>query len=50
MKLNYYIPIEFKNKSDWNKFFDHFDRRYIKNVIIILTSNKSINYFNELLI
>lgn len=42
------MPIEFKNKSDWNKFFDSFDYGIRKHVIIILTSNKSIEYFDEM--
>lgn len=35
-------------KGDWNKWLDRFDRGYYKNVIIIMTSNKSIEWFNKL--
>ena len=35
-------------KGDWNKWLDRFDRGYYKNVIIIMTSNKSIEWFDKL--
>ena len=46
--LNKYIPTQIKDKSDWNKFLDKFDRGLFKNVIIIMTTNKSNNYFDDL--
>jgi hypothetical protein len=35
-------------KIDWNAFLDKFDMEYYPNIILILTSNKSIDYFNKL--
>lgn len=42
------MPIAIKNKRDWNTFFDSFDIEIYKYVIIIMTSNKTISYFNDL--
>ena len=42
------IPIEFKNKTEWDKFFDKFNQGIRKNVIIIMTSNKKLSYFDEM--
>jgi hypothetical protein len=42
------ISIEIKDKSNWNTFFDKFNRSMYKNVIFIMTTNKSIEYFNDL--
>lgn len=41
-------PIQIRNKPDWNSFFDKIDRGLYPHIIIIMTTNKSINYFNEL--
>ena len=41
-------PIQIKNKSEWNLFFDRFDRKLYPYVIFIMTTNKSITYFDEL--
>ncbi len=41
-------PIQIKNKSDWNLFFDRFDRKMYPGVIIILTTNKSAHWFDEM--
>ena len=42
------LPIEIMDKKGWNSFFDAFDIEIYKYVIIIMTSNKSISYFNDL--
>ena len=42
------MPVEFLTKSDWNKFFDNFDYEIEKHIIIVTTSNKPIEYFDEL--
>lgn len=41
-------PIQIRNKPDWNSFFDKIDRGLYPYIILIMTSNKSINYFNDL--
>jgi len=43
-----YIPIEINNKIGWNRFFDSINRKYYKNVIIIMTSNKTPEFYNEI--
>ena len=43
-----HLPIQIKNKGDWNGFLDRFDRELYPYVIIVLTSNKSITYFDDL--
>jgi hypothetical protein len=35
-------------KSDWNRFFDRFDRKLYPFVILIMTTNKPISWFDEL--
>jgi len=42
------IPIQIKNKQDWNLFFDKIDRKLHQNIIVIMTSNKSPSYFDDL--
>ena len=42
------FPIQIRNKTDWNMFMDRFDRKLYQNVILIMTSNKSLDFFNEL--
>lgn len=42
------IPTMIKNKSDWNTFMDAFDREFYENVILFMTSNKDISYFNDM--
>ena len=38
-----------KNKSDWNDFFDAFSSQFYGNgIIILMTSNKNINYMNDI--
>lgn len=42
------MPIQIKTKTDWNQFFDRFDRKMYPGVILILTTNKSLEWFDEL--
>jgi hypothetical protein len=42
------IPTLITNKSEWNTFFDRFERGLYPYVIIIMTTNQSISYFDEL--
>lgn len=41
-------PVQIKNKTDWNCFLDKFDREIYPNVILIMTTNKSADWFDEL--
>ncbi len=41
------IPTLISNKTDWNMFFDRFDRKLYPWVYFIMTTNKSMTYFNE---
>jgi len=42
------MPIQIKSKTDWNQFLDRFDRKMDLGVILCLTSNKSLSWFDEL--
>jgi hypothetical protein len=42
------MPIEIRDKKGWNTFFDSFDIEIYKYVIVIMTSNKTTSYFNNL--
>jgi hypothetical protein len=42
------MPIQVKTKTDWNQLLDRFDRKMYRGVILILTSNKTLNWFDEL--
>lgn len=42
------IPTQIKHKSDWNLFLDKFDREIYRNVIIIMTMNRSIEDINAM--
>jgi hypothetical protein len=42
------IPIQIKNKTDWNIFMDRFDRKMYPHVILMLTTNKTMDYVDEL--
>jgi len=42
------LPIEIKNKQEWNSFFDRFDRKLYPYVIFIMTSNKYPSYFEQM--
>ncbi len=41
-------PIQIKNKTDWNCFFDKFDRDIYPHIILIMTTNKPSVWFDEL--
>lgn len=36
------FPIAVKNKTDWNSLMDGFDTGMLQNVIIVMTTNKSL--------
>jgi hypothetical protein len=40
-----YYPIMMRTKTDWNVFFDKFDRQQYKNVVLIMTSNRPLDFF-----
>lgn len=42
------IHVEISNKQDWNKFLDKIDRNIYSNIILIMTTNKDIDFFNNL--
>lgn len=42
------IPTQITNKIEWNMFLDRFDRELYPHVFIIMTTNKSDLYFDEL--
>ena len=42
------IPTQITNKTDWNQFFDRFDRLQYPYIYFIMTTNKSASYFDEL--
>ena len=42
------IPIQIQNKTGWNSWFDKLDSGFYPYVYIIMTTNKPINYFDEL--
>jgi hypothetical protein len=42
------LPIQIQNKTGWNKFFDAIDRSLFPYLIILMTSNKSVKFINEL--
>lgn len=41
-------PIQIKNKTDWNCFLDKFDRDIYPYLILIMTTNKDIKWFDDL--
>jgi Cdc6-like AAA superfamily ATPase len=43
-----HIPVQIKNKTDWNSFLDKFDREIYPHVILLMTTNKTSGYFDEL--
>lgn len=45
---HHYSPVEVYNKNTWNNFFDNFDWGFYNYVIIIMTSNKNKEYFDNL--
>ena len=42
------IPTSITNKIEWNMFLDRFDRQLYPHVIFIMTTNKTVQYFDEL--
>jgi hypothetical protein len=48
IKRHEHLHIQITCKGDWNKWLDRFDRGYYKHVILLMTSNKSLDWFNEL--
>jgi Cdc6-like AAA superfamily ATPase len=42
------IPIQVSNKIGWNSFLDDFDQSFYPHVILIMTSNQHIDYFDNL--
>jgi len=42
------IPIAITDKSSWNRFLDNFDRGLYPFVILLMTSNKSLDFINSL--
>ena len=48
IKRHEHMPIQITCKAEWNKWLDRFDRGYYPGVFLIMTSNKSIEYFNDL--
>lgn len=43
-----HMPVQIKNKADWNAFLDKFDRELYLHVILLMTTNKSECFFDEL--
>jgi hypothetical protein len=43
-----YYSIAIRNKTDWNNFFDKFDRMRWPHVIFIMTSNQDLSFFERL--
>jgi hypothetical protein len=41
-------PIQIKNKTDWNCFLDKFDRGMYPGVILLMTTNQTPEYFDEM--
>lgn len=42
------MPTPIRTKADWNKFFDHIDRGNFPHVIVLMTTNKCIKYFDDM--
>lgn len=42
------FPIQAQNKTGWNQFMDRFDRETYQHVILLMTTNKSKEYFDQL--
>ena len=41
-------PIQIKQKTDWNTFLDEFDRDLFPHVVLLMTTNQSIEWFDAL--
>lgn len=48
VEQRHHIPVQIKTKTDWNCFLDKFDREIYPNVILVMTTNKSAEWFDEL--
>jgi hypothetical protein len=46
LNQNYHIPV--KNKTDWNNFLDRIDYGQYPNVVLIMTTNKPRQWFDDL--
>ncbi|AYV77386.1 MAG: AAA family ATPase [Dasosvirus sp.] len=42
------MPIQVKSKTDWNQLLDRFDRKMYTGVILVLTTNKTLQWFDDL--
>ena len=42
------IPIQVRNKTTWNQLFDKISRGELQNIIVVLTSNKSLEEINKI--
>ena len=42
------IPIQIREKPDWNTFLDRFDRQLYSGVILVMTTNKPFSFFESL--
>lgn len=42
-----HLHIQIMSKTDWNKSLDRFENGYYQNVIILMTSNESLEFFND---
>lgn len=48
LKVHNDIPTQITCKTEWNQFFDHFDRQQYPYVYLIMTTNKTAAYFDKL--
>jgi hypothetical protein len=48
IKPHEHLRSQLKCKAGWDKWLDSMERGHYKNVILLMTSNKSLDWFNEL--
>lgn len=48
IKRHNHLHIQITCKTDWNTWLDRFDKKYYKNIIVIMTTNKTIEWFDDL--
>lgn len=48
VEQRHHIPVQIKTKTDWNCFLDKFDREIYPHVILIMTTNRTDRWFDEL--
>jgi len=48
VEQRHHIPVQVKSKTDWNCFLDKFDREIYPHVILVMTTNKTAGWFDEL--